>query len=96
VISGGVRQGKGLCNYRQWWWQCNILQLCVCGVTQEHGRCLKAMRAQENELSSLQEQLTQSRAELRAADLKMKDLTFSLDEKNNQIRKMVCSNIANC
>jgi len=54
------------------------------------------MRAQENELSSLQEQLTQSRAELRAADLKMKDLTFSLDEKNNQIRKMVCSNIANC
>ena len=58
-------------------------------MTQEHARCLNAMKAQENELSSLQDQLCQSRSELRAANVKMKDLSQTLDEKNFQLKKMV-------
>lgn len=54
---------------------------------QERTRCVKAMKSQEVELSTLQDLANQFKAELKAANTKNEKLRLSLDEKTIQLRK---------
>ncbi len=56
---------------------------------QERGQCLSRARAQERELNSVQEEVTQARAEAKAANIKNTDLKRSLDEITLQLRRRV-------
>ena len=58
-------------------------------IFQERVRCLKIIKAQETELSDLQEKFGQIRSHLRAANIKNEDLTNQLDELTYRIKKRV-------
>ena len=58
-------------------------------MNQEQDKCVKAMKSQEAELSSLQNLARQLKAELREAHLKNEELKDSLDDKLFQLKKRV-------
>ena len=69
--------------------QLYITFMCTLMFLQERTRCLKTAKEQEKEVDALQDNLSQTRTELKAAGIKNGELKQSLDDITLQLKRRV-------